>query len=218
MAHHSRSILKKAHLFLDAVNRYQDETPYTAPMLYTGSEFMTLAPDLAGKGHAPPALPEQCELDDIVQMMCADAMIYLPQDILLKVDRASMAHSLEVRAPFLDREVVELAFSLPGSWHRRRFAGKHMLKETFGQYLPASIWKRRKQGFGVPLHNWFRGELGSELSDMLNGDTRPIVPGQVQTLLEDHRSKKRDNSYRLWSIYVYLLFLQRRKQSAKGID
>jgi asparagine synthase (glutamine-hydrolysing) len=144
-------------------------------------------------------------------MMCADALIYLPQDILLKVDRASMAHSLEVRAPFLDREVVELAFSLPGSWHRRRFTGKHMLKETFRDYLPDSIWKRRKQGFGVPLHSWFRGDLGTELEEMLNRDTGPIVPGHVRTLLDQHRKKIRDNSYRLWSLYIYLLFLQRHR-------
>ena len=72
-------------------------------------------------------------------MMCADALIYMPQDILLKVDRASMAHSLEVRAPFLDRAVVELAFALPGHWHRRRFAGKRLLKEAFRDYLPGSI-------------------------------------------------------------------------------
>ncbi len=211
MAHHSRSILKKAHLFMDAVNRYQDETPYTVPMLYTASEFRDLAPDLGSRGHTPPGMPETCELDDIVQMMCADAMIYLPQDILLKVDRASMAHSLEVRAPFLDRAVVELAFSLPGAWHRRHFSGKQMLKETFRQYLPNSIWNRRKQGFGVPLHNWFRGELGNELHDMLDGDTGPVMPGHVRMLLEQHRRMTRDNSYRLWSIYIYLLFLQRHR-------
>lgn len=211
MAHHSRSILKKAHLFIDAVNRYHDETPYTVPMLYTGSEFSTLAPELAGRGHAPPGLPEQCELDDIVQMMCADALIYMPQDILLKVDRASMAHSLEVRAPFLDRAVVELAFALPGHWHRRRFAGKRLLKEAFRDYLPGSIWQRRKQGFGVPLHNWFRGGLGDELQAMLELDTGPVVPGQVRNMLEQHRAMTRDNSYRLWSIYVYLLFMQRER-------
>jgi asparagine synthase (glutamine-hydrolysing) len=213
MAHHSRSILKKAHLFMDAVNRYHDETPYTVPMLYTSSEFSALAPELAGRGHAPPALPEQCERDDIVQMMCADALIYMPQDILLKVDRASMAHSLEVRAPFLDREVVELAFALPGHWHRRRFAGKRMLKEAFRDYLPGSIWQRRKQGFGVPLHNWFRGGLGDELQAMLEQDIGPLLPGQVRNMLAQHRAMTRDNSYRLWSIYVYLLFLQRQRSS-----
>jgi asparagine synthase (glutamine-hydrolysing) len=215
MAHHSRSILKKAHLFVDAVDRYQDETPYTAPMLYTAGEFAKLAPELEGRGHRPPALPEECALDDIVQMMCADAMIYLPQDILLKVDRASMAHSLEVRAPFLDREIVELAFSLPGSWHRRRFSGKHMLKETFRQYVPDTIWKRRKQGFGVPLHNWFRGGLGTELETMLENNTGPVAPGHVSIMLDQHRKKTRDNSYRLWNIYVYLLFMQRNTQAGQ---
>jgi asparagine synthase (glutamine-hydrolysing) len=106
---------------------------------------------------------------------------------------------------------VELAFSLPGSWHRRRFTGKHMLKETFRDYLPDSIWKRRKQGFGVPLHNWFRGGLGTELDEMLELETGPLVPARVRTLLDQHRKKTRDNSYRLWSVYIYLLFLQRHR-------
>jgi asparagine synthase (glutamine-hydrolysing) len=206
MAHHSRSLLKKAHLFLDAVERYEDETPYTVPRLYTRQEFGELAPELGNCGHTPPGLPEQCRPDDIVQMMCADAMIYLPQDILLKVDRASMAHSLEARAPFLDREVVELALSLPGKWHRRRFAGKWMIKETFRDYLPAAIWKRRKQGFSVPLHSWFRGRLGDELVELCRQDTGPVAVSHIRQLLQEHRRKVRDNSYRLWSIYIYLLF------------
>ena len=209
MAHHSRSLLKKAHLFLDAVDRYEDETPYTVPRLYTRQEFSLLAPGLADRGHTPPGLPEECRPDDIVQMMCADAMIYMPQDILLKVDRASMAHSLEVRAPFLDREVVELALSLPGRWHRRRFAGKWMIKETFSDYLPAAIWKRRKQGFSVPLHSWFMGRLGDELAELGRRDTGPVEPGHLQQLLDEHRRKIRDNSYRLWSIYVYLMFREK---------
>lgn len=209
MAHHSRSVLKKAHLFMDAVDRYADETPYTAPMLYSAVEFSRLVPDLCKLGHKPPCLPERCEQDSIVQMMCADALTYLPQDILVKVDRASMAHSLEVRAPFLDRAVVELAFSLPGHWHRRRFAGKRILRETFRDDLPASIWKRRKQGFGVPIHNWFRGELGIALQEMLEHDTGPVDNVYCRSLLENHRSRQRDNGYRLWNIYVYLLFRSR---------
>lgn len=208
MAHHSRSILKKAHLFMDAVNRYQDETPYSVPMLYTRAEFERLAPALRDRGHPPPDLPDECRADDIIQMMCADALTYLPQDVMLKVDRASMAHGLEARAPFLDREVVELAFSLPGTWHRRGMSGKHMLKETFAGYLPGRIWQRRKQGFGVPLYTWFMGGLGDDLHGMLDGVTGSLERDQVLTMLREHRARVRDNSYRLWNIYVYLLFLQ----------
>ena len=142
--------------------------------------------------------------------MTADSLIYLPQDILVKVDRASMAHSLEARAPFLDKKLVELAFSLPSLWHRRGLSGKHMLKESFYDLLPAKIWRRRKQGFGVPVHSWFREELGSELGDLLEQTESPLNKPVVYALLQDHRSFRRDNGNRLWCIYLYLLWKQKK--------
>ena len=167
MQHHSRSILKKAHLFLDILERKSSETPYVAPVLYSDNVFADLAGDIARSGHPPPVLPTVDPADDILEMMRADAAVYLPQDILVKVDRASMAHSLEVRAPFLDSRVVQLAFSLPVSWHRGAMSGKQMLRNTFRQLLPDNIWGRRKQGFGVPIHQWFRSDLGNELEELL---------------------------------------------------
>jgi asparagine synthase (glutamine-hydrolysing) len=146
-------------------------------------------------------------------MMFADALIYLPQDILLKVDRASMACSLETRAPFLDRQVVELAFAMPRHWHRHGIKGKRMLKKAFAEYLPENIWQRRKQGFGVPIHDWFRGDAGDELEHLLKSVDAPLVPAGVQQLLQQHQSGQRDHGYRLWSIYIYLLWLQQRKVS-----
>ena len=132
--------------------------------------------------------------------------MYLPQDILVKVDRASMAHSLEARAPFLDRNVVELAFNLPRLWHRRGFEGKRMLRESFGGLLPTSVWRRRKQGFGVPLHEWFRGALGTKLQGLLSYDPGPLQPEFVLGLLDEHVARRRDHGYRLWLIYIYLLW------------
>src|SRR5262249_7567866 len=140
-------------------------------------------------------------------MMGADALVYLPQDILTKVDRASMAYSLEVRTPFLDREVVELVFSLPRLWHRRGYQGKRMLRETFSDLVPSPIWKRRKQGFVVPLHQWFRGTLGEQLLELIS--VQPYVPiarPVVLSMLEAHCGGHRDHGYRLWGIYVYLLW------------
>lgn len=212
MAHHSRSIVKKAHLFLDIAERNRDETPYTAPLMYSGRDFAKLVPDLAARGHSPPGLPAVSSVDDLQAMMAADALIYLPQDILLKVDRASMAASLEVRAPFLDREVVDLAFSMPRRWHRRGRYGKRMLHTTFGGLLPAQIWARRKQGFGVPVHEWFRNEPGRRLETLLQETRSPLDHSFVLGLLQSHRRQRRDHGHRLWSIYIYLLWRQRQSR------
>jgi asparagine synthase (glutamine-hydrolysing) len=210
MAHHSRSILKKAHLFLDIVKRQEAERPYVAPVFYSHLDFRQLLPDLCGRGHLPPGLPQEARADDILEMMAADALVYLPQDILVKVDRASMAYSLEARAPFLDRELVELAFSLPVDWHRHGFQGKRMLRAAFADLLPASLWKRRKQGFAVPVHEWFRGGLGNEMLEMLRDVPTPIAGTQVRRLLDEHLQRRRDHGYRLWAIYIYLLWHERK--------
>jgi asparagine synthase (glutamine-hydrolysing) len=205
MQHHSRSVLKKAHLFLDILERQKSETPYIAPVLYSECMFTGLAGDIAKKGHAPP--PHRLEpVEDIMDMMRADATVYLPQDILVKVDRASMAHSLEVRAPFLDSRVVQLAFSLPISWHRDLFRGKRMLHKTFGQLLPSNLWRRRKQGFGVPIHQWFRSDLGIQLEELLAYNQTPLNITSVLDMLDEHRRGIRDHGFRLWNIYVYLLW------------
>lgn len=206
-AHHSRSLLKKAHLFMDIVAHQKVETPYFAPLMFDPLHLRQLAPALEGMGHPPPGIPEQTVPDDILRMMFADALIYLPQDILVKVDRASMAHSLEARAPFLDREVVELAFSLPCSWHRRDIRGKRMLFETFSDLLPTTIWRRRKQGFGVPVHEWFRGRLGDRLLMLANeSKCGPVSSETTSALLAEHRQGRRDHGNRLWLLHAYFLW------------
>ncbi len=207
MVHHSRSLLKKAHLFYDLVKRQESETPYLAPTNYADHVFARLVPSIAQRGHCPPLIPAAAKADSIMEMMAADAVIYLPQDILLKVDRATMASSLEVRAPFLDTRVVELAFSLPRNWHRRGYSGKHMLRETFADLLPTEIWKRRKQGFGVPIDQWFRAKLGEELRELLHTqNANPFNRSEVLSMLDEHCLGQRDRGYRLWNIYVYLFW------------
>jgi asparagine synthase (glutamine-hydrolysing) len=209
-AHHSRSILKKAHLFIDVAARQEAETPYFAPLMFTPAQLRELAPGVEKLGHRPPAIPEQTELDDIGRMMLADALIYLPQDILVKVDRASMSHALETRSPFLDSAVVELAFSLPRHWHRRGSSGKRMLQETFSDLLPTTLWQRRKQGFGVPIHGWFHGKLGDRLLALSNENAGGLLsPVAISTMLAEHRRGSRDHGYRLWVLYAYLLWKQR---------
>ena len=206
MAHHSRSLLKKAHLFVDVADRQEAESPYFAPLMFSPAQMRSLTPELLSRGHSLPNIPETTTPDDLHRMMLADACVYLPQDILVKVDRASMAHSLEARAPFLDRGVVELAFKMPRLWHRRGFEGKRMLRESFGRLLPTSVWQRRKQGFGVPLHDWFREALGTKLQGLLSDDPGPLQPEFVLGLLDAHMARRRDHGYRLWLIYIYLLW------------
>jgi len=206
MVHHSHSLIKKAHLFMDTVNRQTRETPYVAPLMFSNDEFSRLAPDLVGRGHQPPELPDETNLDDVHKMMASDALVYLPQDILLKVDRASMAYSLETRTPFLDSEIVNIAFSLPRQWHRRGVGGKRMLRETFPDLLPENIWSRRKQGFGVPVGRWFREDLGDGLEDLIGSVDMPLNRLWLKRLLASHRENKRDQGLHLWMIYVYLLW------------
>jgi len=208
--HRRWALLKTAHLFCDVAERLEEESPYVAPIMFQQTLRDRLAPDLAGRGHEPPGLPVSTETDDVAGMMSADALVYLPQDILTKVDRASMAASLEARAPFLDRDVVELAFSLPRPWHRGHRSAKHMLRRAFGDLLPDWLWTRPKQGFGVPLHAWFRGDLGDSLRQLLGeGSCGPLRPEGVFELLDQHVSGRRDLGHRLWLLYAYLLWKNR---------
>jgi asparagine synthase (glutamine-hydrolysing) len=203
-SHHSRSLLKKAHLFLDIME--SAEVPYVAPLMYSARQMVDLAPDLATRGHAAPGLPPTCESEDIQRMMVSDALVYLPQDILRKVDRASMACSLEVRAPFLDRQVVELALRVPTRWHRGPASGKRLLRSALGDLLPAGIWRRRKQGFGVPVGAWFREGLALELLRLAKEVPSQLASPFIQRLSEEHQTGARDHGLRLWQLYVYLLW------------
>lgn len=207
MVHHSRSLLKKAYLFCDIIERQESETPYIAPTNYAKHHFAQLVPSIADKGHVPQSLPAEARSDSILEMMAADAVFYLPQDILTKVDRATMSQSLEARTPFLDSEVVELAFSMPRIWHRRGYSGKRMLQETFKDVVPPLIWRRRKQGFGVPINQWFRSEVGSDLRRLISKqDDLPFNKSIVLSMLDTHCSGQRDLGYKLWNIYVYLFW------------
>ena len=200
--HHSKSLVKKAQLFTEMAVRDQDE-PYVAPRFFSRNELEELLPGAESLGHET-GLPEQTSMSDLEQMMHADALVYLPQDILLKVDRASMRHSLEVRAPFLGKEIAELAMSIGHSHHLRPGSGKRLLREAFSRDLPREIWSRRKQGFAVPVSHWFAGQLGDRLLQLLDSDPGPLNERVVRRLLADHRNRVADNGLRLWVVFTYL--------------
>ncbi len=148
--------------------------------------------------------------DFVTRTTCADVLSYLPCDILNKVDIASMAFSLECRSPFLDHHVVELAARMPMELKLRGQQGKQILLDTFSDLLPTSIQHRPKMGFGVPLPNWFRGELQPFLRDVLF-DSRTMSrgyfdPAAVRRLFEEHVHGKTDHAHRLWALLVLELW------------
>ncbi len=150
--------------------------------------------------------------DPVTRAMIADLLTYLPGDLLVKVDIASMAHSLEARGPFLDHRVVELAVAMPlrRKLRLRRGRSKVVLKEAFADLLPPPIRTRSKMGFGVPLDRWFRGPLKDELQSVL---LDPIAlnrglfrPEAVRLMLDEHAAGKRDHAYKLWSLLMLELW------------
>ena len=140
----------------------------------------------------------------------ADVQLYLPDDLLVKMDIASMAHSLEVRAPFLDHKVVEFAASLPPTLKLRKLTRKYLLKKIMNGVLPEGIIRRKKMGFAVPIHHWFRDELWEMACDLLmdqrarqRGYFRPEV---VRRYLDEHRTGKAYHHFRLWNLLMLELW------------
>ncbi|MFM8330750.1 MAG: XrtA/PEP-CTERM system amidotransferase [Candidatus Methylumidiphilus sp.] len=160
------------------------------------------------RGHAAQS-PTQHPLS-LVQYL--DMKTYLPGDILTKVDRASMAHALEVRVPLLDHQLVEWASSLPPDLKLRGKEGKYVLKKAMAPYLSDDILYRRKMGFSVPLAEWFRGELKDRVREAV---LSPVMADSglfnmkfLATMLDQHQSGLSDYSSSLWSLLMYESFLR----------
>jgi len=138
---------------------------------------------------------------------------YLTDDILVKVDRASMACSLEVRAPLLDHTLAEFLAGLPSSFKLRRGAGKHLLKRAFVGTLPADLLHRPKKGFGIPIAEWLKHELSPLARDTLAVERirmRGLFnPQRVQTLLQEHQAGRRNHRKQLWTLLVFELWAER---------
>lgn len=141
-----------------------------------------------------------------------DLKTYLPGDILTKVDRASMAHSIEVRVPLLDHQLVEWISTLPVDLKRRGGVGKYLMKKAMEPWLPGDILYRPKKGFDVPLAKWFRGPLRDRLREALASqalqDTAVFDRNRLQRLFTEHDQGRRDWSTPLWSILMFEAFLR----------
>src|SRR5271166_1005642 len=165
----------------------------------------------------------RCDSEDALsRVQYADFKTYLPGDILTKVDRASMANSLEVRVPLLDHTLVEWAAGLPSSLKLRGREGKYLFKAALEPYVGKEILYRPKQGFAVPLAAWFRGPLLGRLRDTLGGpvlrDSGFFDMATVAMLLDQHQSGERDHSAALWSLSMMEAFLRQVHGSAVRTD
>ncbi|HZV03585.1 MAG TPA: asparagine synthase C-terminal domain-containing protein, partial [Gemmataceae bacterium] len=150
------------------------------------------------------------------RMMLFDALTYLTDDILAKVDRAAMAVSLETRVPMLDHRVAEIAWRLPLSMKIRNGRGKWALRKVLNRYLPANIFERPKAGFTVPIGQWLRGPL-RDWAEALIDERRLSNEGYlnhatVRALWREHVSEQRDWSARLWRIMMFQAWLESQRQ------
>jgi asparagine synthase (glutamine-hydrolysing) len=138
----------------------------------------------------------------VTGLQLLDVATYLPGDLLPKSDIASMAHSLELRSPLLDHRVVELGLSLPSRLKR----GKLALRRAFADDLPPVVASRGKTGFGVPLAEWFRGDLRDLAGDLLLADRGWFERGPVERLLDEHAAGRADHGHRLWTLVMLELW------------
>jgi asparagine synthase (glutamine-hydrolysing) len=165
--------------------------------------FFTATGSMAGV-----ALPEL--------MMLTDMSTYLPDDILVKVDRASMANSLEARVPLLDHRLVELAWQIPLRLKRSSTGGKQILKDLVHQYVPEKLMDRPKMGFGVPIDDWLRGPMRDWAESLLNAERLRsegyLNAGLVSGKWHEHVNGERRWHYYLWDVLMFQAWLEKESQ------
>jgi asparagine synthase (glutamine-hydrolysing) len=191
-------------LYLGLVSHWNDP----ASLVIGGTE-----PPTALKGDAPML----SGLNGVQRMMALDLMSYLPDDILVKVDRAAMSVSLETRVPFLDHRVVEFAWRLPQSLKLRNGVTKWALRQVLSKYVPASLIDRPKMGFGIPVGDWLRGAL-RDWGEALLSESRLRNEGffhtsQIRKCWEEHVSGQRNWQYQLWDVLMFQAWLEQQQAS-----
>ncbi|WP_334064092.1 asparagine synthase (glutamine-hydrolyzing) [Alteromonas genovensis] len=151
--------------------------------------------------------------DHLSKILYTDIKTYMTGDILVKVDRMSMANSLEVRAPILDYQVAEFAATLPSSQKYRDGEKKYLLKEVFKPFIPDSLLYRKKMGFSTPLDEWFRGEIKalseSKLLQCNRGLNEVFNTASINSIWQEHQSRSKDHGIVLWSMLMYQMWYDR---------
>jgi asparagine synthase (glutamine-hydrolysing) len=204
-----------------ALERYFElnTTPYFLCRLLLRPDWINPTDGAFFRDTFPDCLPPD-SAGILAKALYFEATAKLAGDILVKVDRMSMANSLEVRCPLLDSELTELASRIPHAWKIRGGLGKRILLRALGDRLPPAVLKRKKMGFGVPLSVWFRGPLREFLWDHLTGSVflnRGIVsPDFLESMLREHQSGRRNNSHWLGLLLMLELWFRNFESHGTG--
>jgi asparagine synthase (glutamine-hydrolysing) len=166
-----------------------------------------------GRSAAALLAPYFSDAEDLVEgANRADIHTYLPDDLMVKVDVAGMAHGLEARSPLLDHQLMEWAAALPYPVRMRRGTLKALFKSAMEPYLPRAVLDRRKRGFGCPIDRWFRGELKAMAYDILLSQSARqrglFRPDYISRLLDEHSSYRVDHQNKLWALLVLELWFR----------
>ncbi|MDX2053673.1 MAG: asparagine synthase (glutamine-hydrolyzing) [Polyangiaceae bacterium] len=212
-----RAIASTGHRIAEVLASREPDNIYRAH-LYQWSDSLGVV--LGAKGYETPLTrtPRLGQLNSLLKrMMETDVNSYLPDDILVKVDRASMAVSLEARVPLLDHRIVEFAARLPEATLVSQGHGKHPLREILYRYVPKSLMERPKMGFGVPLATWLRGPL-SEWGRALTSPAKLRADGYldadvVKNAWDTHASGAGNRHYALWNVLMFQAWLEHERQA-----
>jgi len=201
---------------VEGTGLHPDEAHFFWNGAFSPEQLRRIRPGTAGSGLL--ALVDKLDLaglGTVDRYLRVDQNYYLPDDILYKTDRMSMAHSLEVRPAFLDHRIVEFAAGLPANFKIRWAKQKYILKELMRGKLPAAVLDRKKAGFDIPTHDWFRGPLRTLLLDTVTpaalAATGIFDAKAVEILIRDHMERRINAGYQLWGLLTFFLWQRRWK-------
>jgi len=210
----------KAKRFVSGAELDAEEAHFWWRAIFTetakGTLYSSFAKDRLKDASTPGLYKEyfgRCGSDDpLSRMLYVDTRLYLPADMLVKVDRMTMANALEARVPFLDHELVEMAARIPSSLKFKNRIKKYILKKTLGGTVPGEILYRKKAGFNVPVNRWLLNELKPLAEEILSPDRIGACglfdTNTVQTMLSEHQARKYDHSYGLWGLMCFQIWYE----------
>ena len=214
------SLEYKLKRFLEGTFLHPDEAHFFWNGTCSPKQLHRLRPGSGGSGLRALAARLGIQAPGVERYLRIDQNYYLPDDILYKTDRMSMAHSLEVRPPFLDHRIIEFAATLPGSLKIRGLKQKYILKELMRGKLPQSVLDRSKAGFDIPAHDWFRGPLRTLLMDTITPQAVRAAavfdPGAIAALISDHMERRINAGYHLWGLLTLFLWMKRWNVESPG--